>query len=88
MVKLSKCSFATKEMQYLGHVISQEEVSTDLAKIFAILEWPIPSNVKHIRVFLGITGYYRRFFKNYAQLSQPLVAMLKKNVKFVWIEEA
>ena len=43
--KLSKCSFYQKQIQYLGHVISEEGISVDPSKIEAIKEWPTPKNV-------------------------------------------
>ncbi|GKA21125.1 putative mitochondrial protein [Tanacetum coccineum] len=70
-------------LEYLGHVITGEGVATDPSKIKAIKNWPIPSALKQLRRFLGLTGYYRRFIKSYAMISQPLNALLKKN-SFQW----
>lgn len=52
-----------------------------------MLEWPQPSSVKELRGFLGLTGYYMKFIKNYAQLSKPLTNLLRKG-SFNWNEEA
>jgi len=60
-VKLSKCTFAKEEVEYLGHVILGRVVSIDPKKISAMLEWPGPSSIKELRGFLGLTKYYRRF---------------------------
>jgi hypothetical protein len=53
-VKLKKCSFAKKELNYLGHVIGPSGVSTDPKKIKIIADWPPPQNVKDLRSFLGM----------------------------------
>jgi hypothetical protein len=85
--KLSKCSFGKEEVEYLGHVISQEGVKVDPEKIKAITEWPKPKNISKLRGFLGLTGYYRIFIKNYAHLTTPFSNLLKKN-SFKWDNSA
>jgi hypothetical protein len=47
-VKISKCSFAQRQISYLGHIISAEGISTDSSKICSITTWPAPSNAKEL----------------------------------------
>jgi len=88
LIKKSKCSFATNTMEYLGHVIFAEGVATDQSKIQTVSIWPTPKTVKQLRDFLGLTGYYRKFIKNYGLISRPLTDLRKKNVQFTWTTTA
>ena len=56
--KFSKCDFFKDMIQYLGRMVSKDGIFVDSDKIKAIIEWPVPKNVTHIRSFMGITGYY------------------------------
>lgn len=83
-VKRSKCAFTQRRIAYLGHVISCDGVATDESKIESVLNCPTPVNLKELREFLGLSGYYKKFIHHYAVVSQPLTALLKKGALFVW----
>ena len=75
-LKPSKCEFFKTKVTYLGHVVSESVVETDPDKISALASWPEPDNVKALRSFLGFTGYYRRFIRDYAKIVKPLNDLL------------
>ena len=73
-------------MSFLGRIISREGVSVNSAKIRAIKNWPQPTNVKEIRSFLGLVGYYRRFVEGSSKIAMPLTMLIRKGIKFIWGE--
>ncbi|CAA0831446.1 Uncharacterized mitochondrial protein AtMg00860, partial [Striga hermonthica] len=84
-IKPSKCSFAQKVVEYLGHFISHDGVKVDPRKIEAMVGWPKPMSLTQLRGFLGLTGYYRKFVKDYGTIAKPLTEMTKKGA-FKWTE--
>ena len=70
----------------MGHVISYLRVSADGNKVKAMVDWSTPT-VKELRGFIRLTGYYRRFVRDYGKLARPLTDKLKKN-NFFWDEAA
>ena len=75
-IKPSKCKFFKSPVRYLGHVVSEQGVQTDPDNREALASWPEPSSIKELRSFLGFTGYYRRFIKDYARIVKPLNDLL------------
>lgn len=82
-IQLDKCEFFRKEVQFLGHTVTEEGVRPNEDKIQCIRSWPTPRNEKEVRQFLGTLGYYRRFIKDFAKLVKPMTNLLRKDSEFV-----
>lgn len=72
--KYSKCEFGLMKIEYLGPTVSAEGIQMENSKVEAIVQWPVPVNLKQLRGFLGLSGYYRRFIANYASIAHPLLS--------------
>ncbi|PIK58380.1 Retrovirus-related Pol polyprotein from transposon [Apostichopus japonicus] len=85
-LKLSpqKCHLFQQSVSYLGYVVSGTGVSTDPEKLKAVREWPQPQKLTHVRSFLGLCGYYRRFVQGFAEIAAPLFKLTEKKQKFDW----
>jgi soluble cytochrome b562 len=82
-----KCHFMVCEGIVLGHLVSERGIEVDKAKIEVIKQLPPPVNVKGIRSFLGHVGFYRRFVKDFSQISRPLTILLAKDTPFKFTDE-
>ena len=83
-LKPSKCCLMQKQVSFLGYQVSQSGVATDPQKIAAIRDWPVPSNLRQCRAFVGICQYYRKFVPNFSEIAAPLHALTKKGARFIW----
>ena len=85
-MKLSKCHFFNKEIQYLGRILGMEGIRPVPAKTEAIKAMHPPVNPKQVCAFLGLVGNYRKFIKNFAKIAKPLTVLTHMDVKFEWKE--
>ena len=83
----AKCKFATKQVKYLGHIVSKDGLRVNPENTDKIRNCKSPTNVKQVRSALGMMGYYRKFVKDYAKIAQPLNDLIKKDTKFNWTED-
>jgi hypothetical protein len=74
-------------VRYLGHVVSEDGVSTDPEKTAAVDVWPVPRCIKDLQSFLGTVGYYRQFVPDFATTAKPLTILTGKDVKWKWGRE-
>lgn len=76
-VQLDKCHFFKQEVEFLGFIISEAGIKTNPKKVETIASFPQPRTIKELRSFLGLSGYYRRFIRDYAKLAKPLTLLLR-----------
>ena len=86
-LKARKCQLFAKRVEFLGHVISEEGISTGPKKTECVRNWPVPTNVKEVRSFLGFCSYYRRFIFRFSEIAKPLHKLTEKGSRFKWTEE-
>ena len=82
-----KCDFEVQEIEYLGLVIREGEVSMDPGKVEAVRNWAIPKNLHDIHGFLGFANFYRCFIKDFSKVARPLNDLTKKNTPWRWDTE-
>ena len=83
-LKPKKCFLFRNEVEYLGHVVTDEGIKPCPKKVAAVKEWKTPTTLKQVRGFLGLASYYRRFIPNFSELASPLTHLTKKDVPFEW----
>jgi hypothetical protein len=77
-----KCSFAQEEVICLGHKLSREGIGPDPNNISKIKKWPVPKTSKEVKSFLGLSGYYRQYVKDYSKVAEPLTDLTQLNIKW------
>lgn len=85
-VRPTKCVVGAPEIEMIGHVVGNGKIRTKTDKVETIKKYPRPSSKKELRAFLGLVGYYRKFVKDFANISLPLTDLTRKgkNVTIDW----
>ena len=86
-VKLEKCKWKVRKIEFLRVVIGLEGIKMEEEKVKGILEWLTPRYVKDVQKFLGLANYYRRFIEGFATMARPLHDLVKKDKKWEWMEK-
>ena len=84
---LSKCAFYRPEIHYLDHIILGDGVSLDPSKIMAVMDWPTPTSVTEVRIFIRLVGYYQCFIVGFPTLAHSITSLQIKGNKYKWIEK-
>lgn len=87
-LKIKKCEFFTKQIGYLGFLISPGKVAPNPIKTKVISNYPIPRTRKQLQSFLGMCNYFRQFIKDYAKITRPLTKLTSSNVNYELNPEA
>ena len=82
-VNLVKTEFGHAHLIFLGHVVAQGQIKPVAAKVEAIVDFPVPANKRECMRFLGMTGYYRKFCRNFSSVAAPLTNLLRKDQAYV-----
>jgi hypothetical protein len=86
-LKPEKCAFEQPSIEFLGVWITQGEVQMDNTKVEKVRNWRPPMNVTEVRKFLGFTGYYRYFIRDYLKIAQPLLQLTHLTSTWHWNED-
>ena len=70
-----------RKIRFLGVIIEPNRIEIEKKKVDEVLSWPELKNIKDIRKFLGLADYYRRFIKDFAQVTRPINILTRKNIK-------
>jgi len=79
-----KCEFCKEQIEYLGLVISENEVSMDLVKVAEVHEWPTLENKTDVQAFLGFVNFYRRFIRDFSAKARPLFDLTCSEQVWMW----
>ena len=85
-VKLEKCVWKVREVEFLGVIIGEDRVRMEKEKVQGVVEWLVPKSMKDVQKFLGLANYYRQFVKDFAKIAKPLHKMTRKETKWNWGE--
>ena len=83
-LKPAKCFFAREEVEFLGHIVSAKGVVANPMKVKAVQNYPVPSNLRKLRSFLGLASYYRRFIAKFSAIANPLFKLTRKDTPLEW----
>ncbi|UYV65781.1 K02A2.6-like [Cordylochernes scorpioides] len=86
-LKKEKCLFLQKEIEYLGHLVTEEGIRPLDHKVQAIQKAKTPTNISELRSFLGLVNFYGKFIPNLPELLKPLHELLHKKRPWVWTKE-
>ena len=85
-LKPEKCIFEVRKIEFLGLILSENQVEMDPVKIEGVRNWPVPRSVKELQSFLGFVNFYRRFIEGFSHIAKPLYGLTKKAADWKWTD--
>ncbi|GFX69913.1 retrovirus-related Pol polyprotein from transposon 17.6 [Trichonephila clavipes] len=82
-IKFKKCQFLKKKIEFLGHIVESGTIKPSPTKTLAVRKFPEPTTIKQVQSFLGLTGYFRKYIKDYSKIAKPLSDLTRKENLFV-----
>ena len=84
LLKLKKCEFHKKEVEFLGFVVEQQSIRIDSRKLQTMKKWETSTSIKKVQAFLRFINYNRKFIKNYSTRATSLIEFIKKDQSWKW----
>ena len=75
-INFEKCQFAMNSVNFLGHNISDKGILPTVQNLQNILDFSLPKDADHLRSFLGMCSFYKKFVPDYSNLVAPLIELL------------
>ncbi|CAB0040011.1 unnamed protein product [Trichogramma brassicae] len=86
-INRKKCEFCRSSVKYLGYVLDGDGLRVDEDKVALVMSYPVPTDLKSLRRFLGMLGWYARFIPNDVEMKLPLLKLTIKNAEWIWADE-
>ncbi|GFV10124.1 retrovirus-related Pol polyprotein from transposon 17.6 [Trichonephila clavipes] len=83
-IKFKKCQFLKKKIEFLGHIVESGTIKPSPTKTLAVRNFPEPTTIKQVQSFLGLTGYFHKYIKDYSKIAKPLSDLTRKENLFVF----
>ncbi|GFT14063.1 retrovirus-related Pol polyprotein from transposon 297 [Trichonephila clavipes] len=77
-IKFKKCQFLKKKIEFLGHIVESGIIKPSPTKTLAVRKFPEPTTIKQVQSFLGLTGYFHKYIKDYSKIAKPLSDLTRK----------
>ncbi len=87
MLNISKCHIGQTEIKFLGHIVSKEGFRPDPGNVEATTKMKEPTNLKEVRRFIGMVGFYRKHVLSFSKIASPLTDLTRKNQAYKWTVE-